>query len=171
MADFQQQGSITTLHRLNSDRNAEALTYLSQSGVGKRVALILPCLVSEFDGPALPLMVEELSELEWMGRVIVGVDGADDRSFEAAQTMFSRLPQPTTVIWNDSDGMKEFDRRVGITPGTGKGRNLWRCLGVANGFAQIDTIVVHDADISTYDASFVARLAHPIVDELSLIHI
>jgi len=165
MADFQQQGSITTLHRLNSDRNAEALTYLSQSGVGKRVALILPCLVSEFDGPALPLMVEELSELEWMGRVIVGVDGADDRSFEAAQTMFSRLPQPTTVIWNDSDGMKEFDRRVGITPGTGKGRNLWRCLGVANGFAQIDTIVVHDADISTYEASFVARLAHPIVDE------
>ncbi|MDP7067037.1 MAG: hypothetical protein QF637_05405 [Acidimicrobiales bacterium] len=165
MADFQQQGSITTLHRLNRYGNDEALTYLSQRDVGNRVALILPCLISEVDGPALPLMVEELSELEWVGRVIVGVDGADDGSFEAAQTLFSQLPQATTVIWNDSNGMKEFDRRVGIAPGTGKGRNLWRSLGVANGFAHIDTVVVHDADISTYEASFVARLAHPIVDE------
>ena len=36
---------------------------------------------------------------------------------------------------------------------------------MANGFTEIDTIVVHDADISTYEASFVARLAYPIADE------
>ena len=165
MADFQQQGPITTLHRLNTDRSEEALTYFAQPDVGNGVALILPCLISEFDGSALPKIVQHLSELEWLGRVIVGVDGADSNSFEAAQSLFSRLPQPTTVVWNDSGDMKEFDRKVGIGPGTGKGRNLWRCVGVANGFSQIDTVVVHDADISTYKASFVARLAHPIVDE------
>ena len=165
MADFQQQGPITTLHRLNPDRSAEALTYFTHSNIGKKVALILPCLISEFDGSALPEIVQQLSELDWLGRVIVGIDGADSNSFETAQTLFSRLPQPTTVVWNDSGGMKEFDRKVGISPGTGKGRNLWRCVGVANGFAEIDTIVVHDADISTYEASFVARLAYPIVDE------
>ena len=127
--------------------------------------MILPCLISEFDGPALPEIVQQLSELDWLGRVIVGIDGADSNSFETAQTLFSQLPQPTTVVWNDSSGMKEFDRKIGISPGTGKGRNLWRCVGVANGFTEIDTIVVHDADISTYEASFVARLAYPIVDE------
>ena len=165
MADFQQQGPITTLHRLNPDRSQEALTYFAQPNVSNGVALILPCLISEFDGPALPEIVQQLSELDWLGRVIVGIDGADSNSFETAQTLFSQLPQPTTVVWNDSSGMKEFDRKIGISPGTGKGRNLWRCVGVANGFTEIDTIVVHDADISTYEASFVARLAYPIVDE------
>ena len=39
------------------------------------------------------------------------------------------------------------------------------CVGVAAGFEEVDTIVVHDADISTYESSFVARLAQPIVDD------
>ena len=34
MADFQQQGPITTLHRLNTDRSEEALTYFAQPDVG-----------------------------------------------------------------------------------------------------------------------------------------
>ena len=165
MADFQQQGPITTLHRLVDSESAEASNYFAQPDVGNGVALILPCLVSEFDGSALPRIVEQLSELNWLGRVVVGVDGADKHSFEAAQELISQLPQVTSVIWNDDDAMKAFDRKLGIAPGSGKGRNLWRCLGVAIGFDEIDTIVVHDADISTYEASFVARLAHPIVDD------
>ena len=89
MADFQQQGPITTLHRLNPDRSEEPLTYFAQPNVGNGVALILPCLISEFDGSALPEIVQQLSELDWLGRVIVGVDGADSHSFETAQTLFS----------------------------------------------------------------------------------
>ena len=40
-----------------------------------------------------------------------------------------------------------------------------RSVGVAAGFGEVDTIVVHDADISTYESSFIARLARPIVDD------
>ena len=36
---------------------------------------------------------------------------------------------------------------------------------MAAGFGEVDTIVVHDADISTYESSFIARLARPIVDD------
>ena len=160
MADFQQQGPITTLHRLVDSDGAEVSRFFDQRDVGKRVALILPCLISEFDGPALPRMVEQLGELDWLGRVIVGVDGADSNSFEAARTLITQLPQATTTVWNDDDAMKAFDQKLGIAAGSGKGRNLWRCVGVAAGFEEVDTIVVHDADISTYESSFVARLAH-----------
>ena len=55
MADFQQQGPITTLHRLVDSDGAEVSRFFDQRDVGKRVALIMPCLISEFDGPALPL--------------------------------------------------------------------------------------------------------------------
>ena len=165
MADFQQQGPITTLHRLVDSDGAEVSRFFDQRDVGKRVALILPCLISEFDGPALPRMVEQLCELDWLGRVIVGVDGADSNSFEAARALITQLPQATTTVWNDDDAMKAFDQKLGIAAGSGKGRNLWRCVGVAAGFEEVDTIVVHDADISTYESSFVARLAQPIVDD------
>ncbi len=165
MADFHQQGPITTLHRLTDDANDEALAFVSQPSLGNRVALILPCLISELEGSALPEMVAQISTLDWLGRIIIGVDGADADSFKAAQTLFSSLPQHTTVIWNDSQDMRSFDRNIGLAAGTGKGRNLWRCFGIVAGCEEIDTVVVHDADISTYESAFVARLAHPIIDD------
>ena len=165
MADFQQQGSITTLHRLVDSGSAEVSRFFAERDVGKRVALILPCLISEFRGTALPRIIDQISELEWLGRIIVGVDGADRDSFEAARALITQLPQPTTTVWNDDDAMKALDRNLGIAAGSGKGRNLWRSVGVAAGFGEVDTIVVHDADISTYESSFIARLARPIVDD------
>jgi len=50
MADFHQQEPITTLHRLTDEANTEALSFVSQTSVGNRVALVLPCLISELDG-------------------------------------------------------------------------------------------------------------------------
>jgi glucosyl-3-phosphoglycerate synthase len=110
-------------------------------------------------------MVNQISSLEWLGRVIVGIDGANKSSFTNAQQLLASLPQKTTVMWNDSAAMEAFDQGVGVAPKPGKGSNLWRCIGAVAAFGDIDTIVVHDADISTYESSFVARLAHPIVDE------
>ena len=165
MADFHQRGPITTLHRLTANAHAEAASSLSDPDVGNRVALLLPCLITEFNGPALPEMVNQISSLDWLGRVIVGIDGANKSSFTNAQQLLASLPQKTTVMWNDSAAMEAFDHGVGVAPKPGKGSNLWRCIGAVAAFGDIDTIVVHDADISTYESSFVARLAHPIVDE------
>jgi len=164
MADFHQHGPITTLHRLTDGANTQALSFLSQPSVGRGVALVLPCLITELEGSALPEIVRQISELDWLGRVIVGVDGADADSFKAAQSLFDSLPQQTTVIWNDSEGMESFDQNIGLPSGTGKGRNLWRCFGTVAAYADINTVVVHDADISTYESAFVSRLAYPIVD-------
>ena len=165
MADFHQRGPITTLHRLTADANAEATSSVSDPRIGKGVALLLPCLITEFDSPVLTEMVSQISRLEWLGRVIVGIDGASKNSFAEAQQLLSSLPQEITVVWNDSPAMKAFESSVGVDPEAGKGSNLWRCIGVVAAFGGIETVVVHDADISTYESSFVARLAHPIVDE------
>ena len=93
MADFHQQGPITTLHRLTEGANTQALSFVSQPSVGSGVALVLPCLISELEGSALPEIIRQVSSLRWLGRVIIGVDGANADSFKAAQALFASLPQ------------------------------------------------------------------------------
>ena len=164
MADFHQNGTITTLHRLTGDHNLEALSYVKQEKHGQAIALVLPCLVSECEGTALPRIVDEISKLDWLGRIIVGIDGASAESFNSAREIFAKLPQNKTIVWNDDPAMKAFDSTLGIGNISGKGSNLWRCIGVATNFQEISTLVFHDADVTTYDGSFVAKLAHPIID-------
>lgn len=54
MADFHQNGNITTLHNLrhrSDDNLAHEVSVLAGS---RKVTLILPCLYSELEGSALP---------------------------------------------------------------------------------------------------------------------
>jgi glucosyl-3-phosphoglycerate synthase len=49
MSDFHQGGVITTLHRLGSSNLDSLERDLEKSAAIRPVALVLPCLVSEFD--------------------------------------------------------------------------------------------------------------------------
>ena len=54
MSDFHQNGNITTLHNLRT-RSLDDLEYELQAfAESRRITLVLPCLYSELEGPALP---------------------------------------------------------------------------------------------------------------------
>ena len=77
MSDFFQNGIVTTLHDLGS-RSREDLEAEVARQVGRSpVALVLPCLASELDGPALAPFVRQLSTMPWLGSIVVGLDQAD----------------------------------------------------------------------------------------------
>ena len=60
MADFHQNGIITTLHRLG-ERPIDALeAELRRFGRRRPMSLVLPCLYSELEGDALPAIVDQL---------------------------------------------------------------------------------------------------------------
>lgn len=68
MADFHQNGNITTLHNLRT-RSVEELTQeLKAYSVSRKISLILPSLYSELEGPALPRILDELSEVPYLDR-------------------------------------------------------------------------------------------------------
>ena len=82
MADFYQNGIVTTLHNL-SERPVEELEKELVSYARRRpMALILPSLFSELEGEALPHIVSEISKVPYLSQVVIGLDRADKEQFK-----------------------------------------------------------------------------------------
>ncbi|MEL7279222.1 MAG: glycosyl transferase [Pseudomonadota bacterium] len=166
MADFHQNGNITTLHNLRT-RNLDDLTYeLVAFAEMRKITLVLPCLFSELEGPALERIVDELAKVPYLHRIIIGLDQADERQYRIAKDFFARLPQQHIVIWNDSPRMKDLGARldrIGLAPEEpGKGKNVWTCIGYLIACADSAVMALHDCDILNYDREMLARLVYPV---------
>lgn len=168
MADFHQNGNITTLHNLRT-RSAEELNYeLSAYAQSRKISLILPSLYSELEGPALRNILTELSKVPYLHRIVIGLDRADEAQFRHARSYFSELPQDHIVLWNDSPRMTDLQARLqglGLAPQEpGKGKNVWSCMGYLIGCADSAVMAIHDCDITTYTNEMLARLVYPVAN-------
>ncbi|MFL0810179.1 MAG: glycosyl transferase [Agarilytica sp.] len=168
MADFYQNGIITTLHNLNhrnvEDMEAELLRFSS----ARPMSLVLPSLYSELQGEALPRIVQHLSEVNYLSEIVIGLDMADQSQYESALEFFKPLNQDFKVLWNDGPRLLKIDqelREEGLAPmERGKGRNVWYCLGYVLASGKAESIALHDCDIVTYDRSLLARLIYPVAN-------
>ena len=61
--------------------------------------LILPSLYSELEGPALKRIVEQISQVDYIGHVAIGLDKADRGHFEHASEFFKGLHKPFSLLW------------------------------------------------------------------------
>lgn len=168
MADFHQNGQVATLHDLRSV-NPDALSHAVATFCRDRpITLVLPSLYSELEGPALPGILDELAQLPYLHRIVIGLDQADAAQYAHAVEFFARLPQDHVVIWNDSPRQRALGDRLkahGLYPSEpGKGKNVWTCLGYV--LARRDTAVtaIHDCDITTYSRHMLTRLVYPLVN-------
>lgn len=167
MADFFQNGEITTLHRL-TDRPLDEMERELTEYVQKRpIGLILPSLYSELSGPALSKIIDELQYAQYISHIIIGLDQANEVEFRHAQDFFSRLPQHTHLLWQDGPRLRSLDdelrERDLSPPQPGKGRNVWFCLGYALAIDELTAVGLHDCDIVTYKRDLPARLFYPLV--------
>ncbi len=168
MADFHQNGNITTLHNLRH-RSPESLSHeVAVNADARKITLILPCLYSELEGPAMPNILDELSKVTYLHRIIIGLDRADEAQFRHARAFFDRLPQNTVVIWNDSPRMLALHDKLetlGLGPQEpGKGKNVWSCMGYLLACADSAVMAIHDCDIVTYNREMLDRLVYPVVN-------
>ena len=166
MADFHQNGIITTLHNL-SDRSLEDMEYdLLHFSRFRPMGLILPSLFSELEGDALPNIVEHLKGANYLSEIVIGLDRADKDQFRHAVGFFDELPQHHRILWNDGPRLKALDdelQRLEVAPREmGKGRNVWYCMGYMLATGRAESIALHDCDIVTYDRSLLARLLYPV---------
>ncbi len=63
MADFAQNGIIGTLHNLRNRSTEELESELVGFSHDTPMSLLLPCLYSELEGPAMGPIVEELAKI------------------------------------------------------------------------------------------------------------
>ena len=167
MADFAQGGAIGTLHNLRHRSLEELEQELVAASAETPMSLVLPCLYSELEGPALGSIVEKLSEVKYLSEIIIGLDRANESQFEHAKKFFERLNQPHVILWNDGPRMRAIDESInqkGLAPKeAGKGRNVWYCMGYFLASGKSKALAMHDCDIVTYERELLSRLLFPIV--------
>ena len=166
MADFHQNGVISTLHNLSNRSLDEIEQELREYSKDAPIELILPSLYSELEGAALKNIVSCLSNVKYLNHIIIGLDKADKSEFIKAKKFFSNLNQPHSVIWNDSPKMKKLDcdfKKLGIAPNqAGKGKNVWYSMGYTYSRNEAGSVALHDCDITTYNRELLARLVYPV---------
>lgn len=168
MADFFQNGIITTVHKIGDRPIEEIERELKQFSRKRPLALVLPSLYSELQGTALPKILDELEKLDYIQEIVIGLDRASKEEYEHAKSFFTRLPQHHRVIWQDGPGMQALNDRLkdqGLSIGEpGKGRNAWFCFGYVLAAGRARAVAIHDCDILTYDRNLVARLFYPVAN-------
>ncbi|SHI11201.1 glycosyltransferase family protein [Ferrimonas marina] len=168
MADYYQNGIITTLHNLTRRPVEEMEAELCRFSQVRPLGLVLPSLYSELDTPALPAIVEQLKAVPYLSQIIIGLDRASEDEYRHALSFFSQLPQHHRVLWNDGPRLRALDAELmerGLAPDQpGKGRNVWYCFGYALATGRVESLALHDCDILTYDRSLLARLIYPVAN-------
>ena len=170
MADFHQNGIITTLHNLNARSTEEIEAELTAFGRRRPMGLILPSLYSELQTEALPHIIGELRQVPYLSQIVIGLDRADEAQYRHALQFFSELPQHHRVLWNDGPRLRAIDAELealGLAPREpGKGRNVWYCMGYVLATGKAESIGLHDCDIVTYNRDMLARLLYPVANPL-----
>ncbi len=168
MTDFYQTGSITTLHQIGKTSleriEAELLAYSK----ARPIALVLPALYSEFEGPAMPGIVHELAKVKYLNQIVLTLDQASESEMKKAREFMSPVSAEIKIVHNNGRRIAEIYEmlsRNGVDAGQkGKGRSAWLAYGyiLARGMSEI--IALHDCDIVTYSREMLARLCYPVAN-------
>ena len=132
------------------------------------ITLILPSLYSEIKGKALPNIVNEISKINYLQNIVIGLDKADESEFINAKKFFSKLPQKHKILWHDGPNLKKLDKKLAdnnLAPQEmGKGRNVWYCMGYILALGNTEAVALHDCDILTYKKELLSRLVYPVAN-------
>ncbi|GAA6204710.1 glycosyl transferase [Thalassotalea sp. SU-HH00458] len=170
MADFYQNGTVTTLHNLAQREPADMAEELLTFSKTRSLGLILPSLFSELEGKALPDIINKIKEVKYLSEIVIGLDRADLAQYKHALSFFGQLPQHHSVLWNDGPRLQAIDKKLqalGLAPKElGKGRNVWYCMGYILASGKAESIALHDCDILTYERELLDRLLYPVANPM-----
>ncbi|MBE9168061.1 glucosyl-3-phosphoglycerate synthase [Pleurocapsales cyanobacterium LEGE 06147] len=165
MSDFHLNYVPTfTLLQKNSLASLEAR--LLQASARIPVGVVIPALYSDLASPAMKHIIEELAQMEFIQRVYISLDRADEQDFRQARAIVAPLAEKSCLLWNDNPQVQEviqkIDNLLPLGP-RGKGRAVWTALGYILTKKEVAVLAFHDADILTYDRSFLVRLLYTVV--------
>ncbi len=168
MSDFYQSGIVTTLHQLGQPSLERLEAELYAFSKSRPIALVLPALYSEFEGPAMPGIVRELSKVKYLNEIVLTLDQASEQQLKQAREFMAPIPTEIRIIHNNGKRIGEIYEtlaRNGLEVGPpGKGRSAWLAYGCVLARAQSDVIALHDCDIVTYGRELLARLCYPVAN-------
>lgn len=168
MTDFYQTGIITTLHQLGKPSLERLESELLGFSKVRPIALVLPALYSEFEGPAMPGIIQELAKVKYLNEIVLVLDQASEKDFQRVRELMAPIPTDVRIIHNKGKRITEVYEtlaRNGLDVGEqGKGRSAWLAYGYVLARGRSDVIALHDCDIVTYNRELLARLCYPLAN-------
>lgn len=166
MTDFYQTGIVTTLHQLGKPSIERLESELFNFAKSRPIALVLPALYSEFEGPAMPGIIQELTKVKYLNEIVLALDRATPENFSKVRELMAPIPAEVKIIHNNGKRIAEIYEtlsRNGLDVGDpGKGRSAWMAYGYVLARGRSEVIALHDCDIVTYNREMLARLCYPI---------
>ena len=129
MADFHQNGIITTLHNFRNKSKKEIEKELKFFSKKRPIQLILPSLYSEIKRPALTRIISELNKTNYISEIIIGLDQANEKEF------LERVPEGIT--YKSVEAPKGEFGVVLVSDGSSK---PYRCKLRAPGFVHLQAL-------------------------------
>lgn len=169
MADFYQHARVPTLHHLAHADSSARETEMLDWARDKPVALLLPALYAECERPALPRILEEVSQAGHISEVILSMNGMDAAELERALVLIRKNLRGKTahILWNDGPQLSQVYQRMdqaGLAgPHAGKGSNIWMGIAYLHARSFGGVIVSHDTDILNYSRDLLWRLCYPLL--------
>ncbi|MFZ2280469.1 MAG: hypothetical protein WAW39_21915 [Prosthecobacter sp.] len=169
MADFYQHARVPTLHHLAHADSSARETEMLDWARDKPVALLLPALYAECERPALPRILEEVSQAGHISEVILSMNGMDAAELERALVLIRKNLRGKTahILWNDGPQLSQVYQRMdqaGLAgPHAGKGSNIWMGIAYLHARNFGGVIVSHDTDILNYSRDLLWRLCYPLL--------
>jgi len=166
MADFFQNGIITTLHDFGTADFSRMESRLCDMLKRRDIALILPIIPRDLRSSSFKRIVSELAQVPYISEVVLSLGQTDDfNDFVEARRRLKPLPQPHTVVWSSGPSIKTLfdelaDNYLDVGP-DGKGRGVWTATGYVLSNRKLWVIAVHDCDIRNYSRQMLARLCYP----------
>ena len=134
MTDFSQDGIVANLHDFSNKSLKDIEEELFKFSKDRKMELILPCLYTELEGKALPKIVQQINNTNYLNHIIIGLDRANEDQAKYAWKFFKNLKIPFSILWNDGPSLLKMDEELkknGLAPQEkGKGRNVWYCIGM-----------------------------------------
>jgi len=142
------QGRVATLHDLADPVPAAPVD---------RAAVVVPMAERDCLSDAADRVLRTLERLD-PARVVIPLRAPEARVGPVREWL-AAYDLRVELLWCDGPRVNDLLADAGLDGDRGKGRDVWLGLGRA---ADSEFVVVHDADTTTYDESFVRRLLFPL---------
>lgn len=168
MADFYQNGPITTLHGFGTIELQALEELLVQATRRNKIGLVLPVTAGDMRAAPFAEIAEHLCGADYVDTIIItlGVAPSQDDYRETVEKV-QKLGPRAQVLWTDGprvsamyEQLIEAGLRLSVP---GKGRSVWTAFGYLLADTNLKAFALHDCDIVDYDREILARLCLPMV--------
>ncbi len=168
MSDFFQSGVVSTLHRLGKQDLKDLEKRLREHSRHRPIALILPAVYAEFEGKAMPRILRELQNVDYLEEIVLVMNRTDAMEFKQVKKTVADFGLNAKIVWSSGPRIGELYRLLeknDLTLGVdGKGRSVWIAMGYVVASEKCEVIALHDCDILNYNRELLARLCYPLAD-------